>query len=86
MPAEVLVTYKIMPESPEVDFSTIIAEIRKLGDVKDTKEEPIGFGLKALKVLVMIKDEEGNKAEEIAEQIAKIKGVQSAEAESVSLI
>jgi elongation factor 1-beta len=75
-----------MPESPEVSFSHLKDEIKKHGNVKDFKEEPIGFGLKALRVLIMIQDEGGDQAEQLADKIAKIKGVQSAEVEAVSLI
>ena len=48
---------RVMPESPEVDLGALTAEIRKqVPGLQDVKEEPIGFGLKALKIAVIADD------------------------------
>lgn len=88
MPRNVLLTLQIMPESVEIDLKKIEAAVKKLkivGEIKDIKEEPIAFGLKAIKVLTMVPDE-GGLTDKIEQEAAKIKGVQSAEVVGVTLI
>ncbi len=88
MGRNVLLTLQIMPESTEVDLKKLAAEVKKLkliGEIKDIKEEPIAFGLKAVKVLTMVPDE-GGLTEKIEDAARKVKGVQSAEVVGVTLI
>ena len=73
-----------MPESPEVSLSKIEADAKKKiidfageGDMK-IEEEPIAFGLKALKI-IFIMDESLGSTEKIEEDVAEIEGVQSVE-------
>jgi len=80
----VIITLKIMPKSPEVDLSKLeekakekIVEFAGEGETK-TEEEPIAFGLKALKIL-FVSDEAKGSTEELEKQIAEIKDVQSVE-------
>ena len=82
--ANVVITMKIMPESPEEDLAKItesakekIAEFAGEGETR-TEEEPIAFGLKALKIL-FVSDESKGSTEELEKQIEEIKGVQSVE-------
>jgi len=82
--ANVVITMKIMPESPEEDLAKItesakekIAEFTGEGETR-TEEEPIAFGLKALKIL-FVSDESKGSTEELEKQIEEIKGVQSVE-------
>jgi elongation factor 1-beta len=57
---DVALIIKVMPESPEVNREDVKKEIRaKLPRVQDIQEEPIGFGLVALKVVVVVPDAEG---------------------------
>lgn len=77
-----------MPESVEVSMEKLKADIKKLkiiGQIKDMKEEPVAFGLKALKVLTILPDE-GGLTDKIEEAVRKVKGVQSAETVGVTLI
>ena len=88
MARNVLLTIQIMPESVEVDLKKVEADVKKLklfGEIKDIKEEPIAFGLKAIKVLTMVPDE-GGLTDKIEEAARKIPGVQSAEVIGVTLI
>ena len=80
----VIVTMKIMPESPDVSLSKIEADAKKKiidfageGDMK-MEEEPIAFGLKALKI-IFIMDESIGSTEKIEEAVAEIEGVKSVE-------
>ena len=82
---QVAVTFKIMPESPEVDTARVKNEIKEKIDVQDIKEEPIGFGLVALKVLVVMPDSAGG-TDSIEKQLSAIRGVASVETEDVTLL
>jgi elongation factor 1-beta len=74
---------KIMPESPEVDLEKIKTEISKKIKIQDSKIEPIAFGLKSLKILVIIPDKETG---DIEGKIREIKGVSEVETESATLL
>lgn len=85
---KVIITFKVMPESPETDLEKLKKDIKALtgaGEVKDFKEEPLAFGLKALIVLSVFPDE-GGIAEKAEAALAKIEGVQSVEAVGVTLL
>ena len=84
----VLATFKIMPESPEVDLEALkntIKTFETIGDIRDFKEEPIAFGLKSLSVLTLIADE-GGLTEKIETKLSELEGVQSVETVGVTLI
>jgi len=74
---------KIMPESPEVDLEKIKVEISKKIKIQDSKIEPIAFGLKSLKILVVVPDKETG---DIEGKIREIKGVSEVETGSVTLL
>ena len=79
--ATVIITLKIMPESPETDLVLIQNKatplIQKTGaQLAKTEHEPVAFGLKALK-LILIADEEKGSTDALEAEIKKIDGVQS---------
>ena len=86
--AQVIVTLKIMPESPEVDLDKIETEAKaKIIDFSQSKEikveqEPIAFGLKALKI-IFVMDENKGSTETLEQNIKSIPGVNSVEAVDV---
>jgi len=86
--ATVVVTLKIMPESPDVDLANIEKEVKtKIQAFSDTNEmkseqEPIAFGLIALKILFVMDEEKGS-TEKLEEQIKEISGVNSVETTDV---
>jgi len=76
---------KIMPESPDIDLAAMTATIRdQVPQTRDVKEEPIGFGLSALKVLVVVPDEAG-RPDEVEATLKAIEGVESVEVIHTSL-
>ncbi len=83
MMGDVGVTFKIMPESVETDIEKIKEEINKKIEIKDSKVEAIAFGLKALKILVVIPDKG---VDQLKDDIAKIDGISEVEVESSSII
>jgi len=82
--ANAIVTFKIMPQSPDVDLKKIehaaLKDIETHAGKGDTKIEiePIAFGLKALKITFIV-DEKLGSPDALAEQIEKIDGVNSVE-------
>ena len=79
----VAVELKIMPKSIETDIIKIKEEISKKMKIQDSKIEPVAFGLKALRILVIVPDKEN---EDIESKIKNIKGVSEVETESVTLV
>ncbi len=86
---DVLVTYKIMPSGVDVNFEKMKEEVKnRVGDIGKIAEfdlQPIAFGLKALVVKIIVKDE-GGITDKIEEELSKIEGVQGVVVEEVSLI
>jgi elongation factor 1-beta len=82
---DVAIIFKLMPESPEVDLEATRAEIlSRIPETKDMQKEPIGFGLSALKVLVVVPDAEGNQ-ERVEEILTGLEGIASVEIVSNTL-
>ena len=86
--ANVIITLKIMPESLEVDLNkakgAILDHIKEFAGKGETKvdEEPIAFGLKALKI-IFVMDESLGSTESLEETIKSVSGVQSVEVTDV---
>ena len=86
--AVVVVTLKIMPVSPEVDLDGIEKEAKEKiiafsqTEEMKTEQEPIAFGLKALKI-IFVMDESKGSTDSLEEQIKTISGVNSVEAVDV---
>lgn len=85
--AEVVVTLKIMPDSPEVDLTKIEAEAKKEveafeGEVGKIEQVPVAFGLKSLNVVFVMNEDKGS-TEELEKNIVKINGVGSVEVTDV---
>jgi elongation factor 1-beta len=57
---KVAAVLRILPASAEVNLKELEKEIRKrVTGIQDVATEPIAFGLKALKVAVVVGDDEG---------------------------
>ena len=70
-----------MPESPEVDLDALKQTITETIDenvLERIEDEPIGFGLVALNVTIVVDDGEGG-TEPIEEALANIDDIQSVE-------
>lgn len=86
--AHVIVTFKIMPESPEVNIQEIQEQAKvkiteAKGQVNECKEEPVAFGLKAV-MLTMVRDESLGGTDDVEDALSKIEGVNSVQVENVS--
>ena len=76
-----------MPESPDSDLSKIneeaTAQITNFGgEIGKVEEEPVAFGLKALKIFFVMDEAKGS-TEELEESLAAIAGVNSVEVTDV---
>ncbi len=83
---DVAISIKIMPKSPEVDMEGIVAKIKEQMKVQDSKIEDLAFGLKALKILIIVPDKEGADTDKFENMIKEIEGVETAEVENVTLV
>ncbi len=82
----VAVIARVMPESPDVDLEKLKAALKqKLPGIQDIREEPIGFGLKALKLAAVIKDA-GGETDAIEQSLSEVAGVERAEIIEVTLM
>ena len=88
--SDAIITFKLMPESPETDLEKVKSEAlsiaKKHGSIGDmrTEEVPIAFGLIAVMVLAMY-EIEGKKFDDIADEMKTVEGVQSAEVHKMDL-
>ena len=85
--AQVIITIKLMPSSPEVDLTKIekeaSKEIKKFGGkVGKIEQEPIAFGLKAV-LIYFYSDESKSNLDPLEESLRKVKNVESAEVTEV---
>ena len=86
--ARVVITFRIMPSSPNIDLSKIEAMAKKeIVDFCGSKEfktqiEPIAFGLKALNI-IFVMDESKGSTESLEGKISSIDGVESVEVTDV---
>ncbi len=85
--AQVIITMKIMPKSPEEDLSKIEGEVKSHikkfgGEVGKVEIEPVAFGLKSLNIFLVM-DENLGSTETLEEDIRGVKGVNSVEVTDV---
>jgi elongation factor 1-beta len=82
----VAVIARVMPESPDVDLEKLKAALKKkLPGIQDIREEPIGFGLKAIKLAAVINDA-GGETDAIERSLSEVDGVERAEIIEVTLM
>ena len=84
--AQVIITFKIMPEDLEVDLNKLEKEAKELlnkyGEVGKTEREKIAFGLEAI-ILIFVMDESKGSTDFIEDNMRNIDGVQSVEVTDV---
>ncbi|MEM1537209.1 MAG: elongation factor 1-beta [Candidatus Nezhaarchaeales archaeon] len=83
---EVVALVKIMPAGVEVDLDRLKERLKealpKKHSIKGFKEEPIAFGIKALKVYVLMPEEAGGTSS-LEEAFQRVEGVGQVEVELV---
>ncbi|MDV2481134.1 elongation factor 1-beta [Methanoculleus sp. Wushi-C6] len=81
----VAIILRVMPESPDVDRDALQAAIRAVVPAQEIREEPIGFGLVALKTVVVVPDKAGA-PDEVETALQNLEGVASAEIVESTLV
>ena len=74
----VIVTFRIMPESVEVDLDSLEQDIKNEINPQRIQRVPIAFGLNAIQIVKVVEEKEGE-MDRITDQIKKIKGVREVE-------
>lgn len=86
---QVFMKLRVMPSDVKVSLEDVLEKIKNIGienvEIKDSKTQPIAFGLKALMIVAVMPDEEGI-GDKFIENIQKIDGVESVEIESMELV
>ena len=88
--SKAVITFKLMPESPEVDLAPIkekaLAIAKENGSIGEmqSKEDPIAFGLVAILILAMFEVEDAD-FDGIAAKMGEIEHVQSSEVAKMDL-
>ena len=83
----VAVTFRVMPEDADTDLDNVKAAVRRtLGKtLRDIRDEPVAFGLKAVVAIAVVDDSAGG-SEPLEQQLAAIPGVGSVETVDVTLV
>ncbi|KAA8923459.1 elongation factor 1-beta [Thermoplasma sp.] len=86
---DVLVSLKILPKDTDVDISALEDQVKKsiagLCTINRMEEVDIGFGLKYVKLEIIVQDREGE-IDSVENKISAIDGVGEISTENVSLI
>jgi elongation factor 1-beta len=81
----VAVIARVMPDSPDVNLDELKKALKqKIPGIQEIREEPIGFGLKALKLVAVINDA-GGETDAIEKSLNEVAGVERAEIIEVTL-
>ena len=82
----VAISVTVVPEGPDINLNELIEKIKNTIDIKDVKEENIGFGLKNLKLMIIRSDAAGQGTDDIEDKLSGIDGVSSVRIDDVTLI
>lgn len=87
MAAKMIVTMKVMPESPEVNLENIEKQAQDMilsfgGKFLSAEKQPIGFGLVSL--IIKFSADETNGSDFFEEELKKIPGVESTQVTMMS--
>ena len=86
--AMVILTFKVMPTSPEVNMENLTKQVETKitsygGDVKESKLEPVAFGLKAIIIRFSLDEAKGS-TDPLEDSIKEIKEVTTVDTIAVS--
>ena len=86
---DVAVLLKILPTDVELDIEAlkekVVGSVKPMCEVNKVELQEIGFGLKAIKLQVIVPDEEG-KIDKVEQTISSIEGVGQVDTEEVTLV
>ncbi|MDS0256308.1 elongation factor 1-beta [Thermoplasmatales archaeon AK] len=86
---DVMVALRILPSEPSMDMeelkNTVLASIRGNCEVNRTEVQEIGYGLKALRLEIIVPDEAG-KIDEVEHILSGIEEISQVDTEDVTLV
>lgn len=86
---DVAVLLKILPTDVELDIEAVktdvVGKIKPICEVNKVEINEVGFGLKEIKLQVIVPDEEG-KIDQVEKAIASVNGVGQVDTEEVTLV
>ena len=86
---DVCVIFKILPQDSDTKIETlekrVVDGIKGICEVNKVSVEDIGFGIRALKIQVVVPDEEG-KIDRVERAISTVTGVGQVDSEDVTLV
>ena len=87
MPDKSFIVYKVTPKDMEKleDTKKELLTL-KSGEVKDIKEDSIGFGIVMLKVGVLVNEKEEGAMEKATKELESLETVEEVEQESMTLL
>jgi elongation factor 1-beta len=74
----VIVTFRIMPESVEINLDSLEEKIKSEINPQRIQRIPIAFGLNAIQIVKLVEEKEGE-MDRITDKIKNIKGVKEVE-------
>lgn len=87
--ADVAVVLKVLPEDSELNIeelkTSIEDEIKSICKLNKAELQEIGFGLKAIRLEIIVPDEEG-RIDRVETSISRVKGVGQVDTEDVTLL
>lgn len=86
---ELLMIFKVMPTGPEVDLGKMKENIKsslpETAELNKIDEEPIAFGLVALKVSIILDDKKGG-GDQVEQILNEVEDVNSVSLEQMGLL
>ena len=86
---DVAVILKILPTDVELEIEHIkdqvLAKVKPICEINKVEINEVGFGLKAIKLQVIVPDQEG-KIDQVEQAISSVEGVGQVDTEEVTLV
>lgn len=86
---DVAVVFKILPTDSDIDTeklkNSVEGELKGVCEINKIELQEIGFGLKAVRLEIIVPDEEG-KIDAVESKLASVEGVGQVDTEDVTLI
>ena len=81
--SDIIVNFKIMPESVETDLDDLENKIKESISPQKIERVPIAFGLNSVNIIKLV-DEKDNAIEEVTETLQKIEGIREVEVTGIT--
>lgn len=86
MPDKTLLILRINAKNQENEKALKQLKTTKTAELKDLKEEEIGFGIKVIKAVYLIKEKDEQAAEKLVKEISAMESVENAEVVAMTLL